>query len=65
VPVRTSPSLDVGVPATLFALPERQMWDDFAVSVDGKRFLSAVNDVRGNEQPLTIVLNWPAEIERR
>ena len=65
VPVRTTPSLQLGAPATLFAVPERAAWSDFAVSADGQRFLSISSDSRGSEQPLTIVLNWPAEIARR
>jgi Tol biopolymer transport system component len=60
VPVRTQPSLEVGTPGPLFVLPERPPWGDFAVSPDGTRFLSVVHDVRGSEQPLTVVLDWPA-----
>lgn len=65
VPVRTEPLLELGTPAILFSLPERSTWVDFAVSADGKRFLSIVSDVRGSEQPLTVVLNWPAERDAR
>jgi hypothetical protein len=64
VPVRTDPSLELGTPAILFTLPERSTWGDFAVSADGTRFLAIVSDVRASEQPLTVVLNWPAEIGR-
>ena len=64
VSVRTDPSLQLGTPATLFVLPERPLWGDFAVSPDGKRFLSTVYDVRGNEQPLSVVLNWPRPDDR-
>jgi serine/threonine protein kinase/Tol biopolymer transport system component len=65
VPVRAGPSLELGTPATLFALPERPAWGDFAVHPDGRRFLSVVFEVRGTEQPLTVVLDWPAEVGRR
>jgi dipeptidyl aminopeptidase/acylaminoacyl peptidase len=64
VPARAEPSLELGTPVTLFVVRE-PLWGDFAVSPDGKRFLSIVFDVRGNEQPLTVVLNWPAEIGPR
>jgi hypothetical protein len=64
VPVRTKPSIEVGTPVALFALPDRPAWGDFAVSADGERFLSIVSSVRAGEQPLTVVLNWPAETGR-
>jgi serine/threonine protein kinase len=64
VPVRTEPSIELGTPTTLFALPDRPAWGDFAVSPDGKRFLAVVSDVIASEQPLTVVLNWPAAIAR-
>ena len=65
VPVRTTPVLELGTPATLFAVPERASWRDFAVSPDGQQFLSISPDSRGSEQPMTVVLNWPAETARR
>jgi serine/threonine protein kinase/Tol biopolymer transport system component len=65
VPVRTTPPLQLGTPTTLFVVPERAEWDDFAVSADGRRFLSISSDGRGSEQPLTVILNWPAAIARR
>jgi hypothetical protein len=64
-PVRTMPSLELGTSRTLFAIPKREAWSDVAVSADGQRFLSISSDSRGSEQPVTIVLNWPAEIARR
>jgi serine/threonine protein kinase len=65
VPIRTTPVLELGTPATLFAVSERASWDDFAVSPDGQRFLSISSESRGSEQPITVVLNWPAETARR
>ena len=65
VPVRTTPVLELGAAATLFVVPEQTAWTDFAVSRDGQRFLAISSDRRGSEQPLTIILNWPAEIARR
>ena len=63
VPVRTTPKLDVGSPAPLFALQGRT-WADFAVSADGKRFLAVVPQALAGEQPLTVILNWTSEVRR-
>ena len=60
VPVRTTPTLELGSASALFALPERA-WEDFATSPDGKRFLAVVPQAFAGEQPLTVVLNWIAE----
>jgi Tol biopolymer transport system component len=63
VPVRTTPSLELGSPVTLFSL-KGPAWNGFDVSADGKRFLAVVPEVVAKEQPLTVVLNWTAEIVR-
>jgi hypothetical protein len=64
VAVRTTPSLELGKPMPLFVLPGRRVWKDYDVAADGGRFLAIVTDVRGDEQPLTVVLNWTAEAGR-
>ena len=56
VPVRTTPAVELGIPATLFAIPNKH-WRSFDVSPDGKRFLIIVPEVVANEQPLTAILN--------
>ncbi len=48
VPVRTAPSLDVGIPATLFTTTGRWPWTDFDVTLDG----------------ITVILNWSSNIGR-
>ncbi len=63
VPVRNTGALEVGTPAVLFAL-KGPTWTSFDVSPDGKKFLALVPEVVANEQPLTVVLNWTAEIAR-
>ena len=63
VQVRTTPALEVGTHVTLFAL-KGPAWNSFDVSTDGKRFLAVVPEVVGNEQPLTVVVNWTAEVVR-
>jgi Tol biopolymer transport system component len=64
VRIRTTPVLELGTSARLFAVSERASWGDFAVSPDGQRFLSISYESRGSEQPITVVLNWPAETTR-
>jgi serine/threonine protein kinase/Tol biopolymer transport system component len=63
VPIRTTPMLEVGTPVPLFTLQGRA-WSDFAVTADGKRFLAVVPQAFAGEQPLTVILNWTAEIRR-
>jgi dipeptidyl aminopeptidase/acylaminoacyl peptidase len=58
VEVRTARSLELGKPVPLFVLPGRRVWKDYDVAPDGRRFLAIVTDVRGDQQPLTVVLNW-------
>jgi Tol biopolymer transport system component len=64
VPVQTSPSLRVGTPVPLFQMPTKQFWLAFDVSPDG-RFVAIVPQLRAGEQPLGVVTNWIADIDRR
>jgi hypothetical protein len=69
VPVRTTPALQLGSPTELFSLKGRE-WrrefsgvdDGFSVSPDGKRFLALIPEVVADELPLTVVLDWTAEV---
>lgn len=61
VPVRTSPSLELGAPTALFAVNKRG-WRGFDVSPDGKRFLAIVPEVVADELPLSVVVNWTSEL---
>jgi Tol biopolymer transport system component len=63
VAVRTTPTLEVARPSALLTLPGR-LWEDFAVSHDGQRFLAVVPEALAGEQPLSIVLNWTADARR-
>ena len=65
VPVTTTPALALGASKRLFSLPKGQSWIDFAMSVDGRRFLSIESVSRGDEQPLTIVLGSAGGPTRR
>ena len=63
--VQTTPALAPGPPTTLFTIPKGESWIDFDVSADGERFLTITPDSRGDEQPLSVILNWPAGTARR
>jgi len=64
VPVQTSPSLRVGTPMPLFQMPPKQFWAAFDVSPDGQ-FLAIVPQTRAAEQPVAVVTNWKADVDRR
>lgn len=64
VPIYTEPSHEIGAPLRLFPMQGEWFWRDFDVSPDGKKFLAIVPQVMANEQPLTAVLNWPAQFRR-
>jgi len=64
VPIRTTPSLQLGAPVTLFPLKGSRPWIEFDVSVDGKTFLASVPEISANQQPLTAVVNWTSEVRR-
>ena len=64
VPVRTTPSLQLGAPKPLFELKGRLGWIAFDVSPDGKRFLAVVPETLGDELPLSVVVDWPSDVEK-
>lgn len=64
-PVRTTPSLTLGAPTTLFTVPATESWLDFVMSPDGRRFLSISPVSRGDEQPLTVMLHSTVGTTRR
>ena len=60
--VRTSPSLQLGAPKSLFQVKGRAGgWLAFEVSADGTRFLAITTESFADERPLNVVVNWPAE----
>ena len=71
VPIRTTPSLQLGSPTELFALKEA--WQTafgsqdgcFDVSPDGQRFLAVVPEVLADKLPLTVVVKWSAEVAEK
>jgi serine/threonine protein kinase len=64
VPVRTSPSLQLGTPTPLFTLKGKGLWPTFEVSADGKRFLAVVPEVVADDLPLSVIVNWTSEVGR-
>jgi hypothetical protein len=54
--VEISPS---GAPGTARARFNATGWQDFDVAADG-RFIAVVSEVVGREQPLSVLVNWPA-----
>jgi serine/threonine protein kinase len=69
VPVQTSPSLQLGTPTPLFTLarelgPRGFLSSGFDVSPDGQRFLVVLPEVVADELPLSVVVNWTAEVGR-
>ena len=63
VPVRMSPSPELGAPTALFEL-KGSVWAGFDVSPDGKRFLAIVPKIVADELPLTVVANWASEVRK-
>jgi len=58
VPVQTQPTLELGSPTTLFALPEGTRWSGFDVTRDGQRLLALELLTPGGAQPASVILNW-------
>ncbi len=63
VPVRTTPSIEVGRPVTLFRMASGNDWKDFDLAPDG-RILAIVQEVSGNEQPATVAIHWTGEVQK-
>ena len=60
-PVRPGLPPTFGAPLALFQMPRR--WLDFDVDATG-RFLAVVPESRPDVQPLTVVVNWTAALDR-
>jgi hypothetical protein len=57
VPIRTSPSLEIGQPRILFTRGPRYRWTEFETTPDG-RFIALEPVTVANLLPLHLVLNW-------
>jgi hypothetical protein len=67
VPITTDPGFAAGVPTALFntRIPLSQAVSQYAPSADGQRFLVIGQEGGVTLEPLTLVLNWNAEMKRR
>jgi hypothetical protein len=55
----------LGVPHTLFQANAIQRQNGpFDVTADGKKFLVNIGNLKEGSDPLTLVLNWPAELKK-
>jgi hypothetical protein len=55
----------LGVPHLLFqALGVQRQVGTYVVTADGKKFLVNSGSTKQGAEPLTLVLNWPAELKR-
>jgi serine/threonine protein kinase/Tol biopolymer transport system component len=68
-PVTTGVHFDAGTPAVLFQSTPRQpvlVYDLFVydVSRDGQRFLINTQVKQGDSAPMSIILNWPAKLDK-
>ena len=61
VPVRLGSTFDMGTPHPLFTLPEDS---EYEPSADPQRFLVLATDQSQAPAPITVVLNWTAELNR-
>lgn len=61
VEVKAGAALEAGNPRELFKPP---LGADYAVSRDGQRFLIATSAEEDSPSPVTVVLNWTAELKK-
>jgi eukaryotic-like serine/threonine-protein kinase len=59
VPIRTKPALEIGRPQQLFSRGPRARWTSYDLTRDG-RFIALEPVTFAAEQPLHVILNWPA-----
>jgi hypothetical protein len=66
VDVNTTPNgVRMGTPQALFhAGGVQTQQGPYTVTADGKKFLINTGDVKEENQPFTLVQNWPAEIKK-
>ena len=63
LPIVTDPTLKTGSPKELFRIAGKP-WLNFRVSRDGTRFLAVVPEVAADEQPMTVVVDWPGSVKK-
>ena len=69
-PVRTGANFDVGAPVALFQANPRELVATsehfvYDVSKDGQRFLINTQVKNPDTRPMSVVLNWDAELKKK
>jgi hypothetical protein len=65
VAVKSGAAFEAGLPKTLFDLSEaKASYADYAVTADGQRFLFVRKLQEGGPAPLSVVVNWAAEVKK-
>jgi len=62
VSVAVGTTFEAGEPKTLFRI-NSGVWQDYDVTADGQRFLSNNAAASANSLPITVVLNWTADLK--
>jgi len=63
IPVSAGTTFEAGEPKTVFRI-NSGVWQDYDVTADGQRFLSNSTAASANSLPITVVLNWTANLKR-
>jgi Tol biopolymer transport system component len=64
VPIETDPRFHAGSEKVLFKLPGNTLNLGTTMSEDGQRFLAVVSENEGTPAGLSVVLNWPATLDK-
>ncbi len=61
----SSVPIQLGTPHALFRAPGVQnTLGPYVVTADGKKFLINTGEVKEENQPLTLVQNWPTQVKK-
>ncbi|MEK6337136.1 MAG: protein kinase [Acidobacteriota bacterium] len=63
VSMMVGPTFEAGEPKTLFRI-NSGVWQDYDVTADGQRLLSNNAAASANSLPITVVLNWTADLKQ-
>jgi len=63
VTVETGTTGEAGTPRALFKLAKGAEWSSYDLAPDG-RFLAVIPVQSSGQQPLTLIVNWPATLPR-
>jgi hypothetical protein len=66
-PTKATGQFDAGAPQALFstgAPSNRRFFQTYTVTKDGQRFVFITKPQQSSVAPLTVVVNWPATIQK-